>query len=712
MILASAFLLSGNAYSAPANGLVGFYPLDDNANDYSGYQNNGVVDGGTWVAGVKQMGLKFDGVDDYGNIPYSASLNTSTFTVAFWWSFSDSDLNPSNMIIVKRNSQSQIFDGNYAVAYLPNPGPPYTGPALLAAIGDGVEAFTAVNDSVQLEENKFYHIAVTYDQSHLRLYLDGTEIAQTAATITTNPGSGPISLGWSGDLTYYYSAGTMDELYLYDRALSGNEISDLYNLLPKPLAYYPFEENFSDATGNGYDLSAGPSFTYSWVTGRYGQAIDIPSQTAAPPDETKKAPHADDLYYPGTGGWTVMGWTKLEGDRCGYIVQQYTAWDNHDPFRLMITNDDMFYFHIERNTDKEIVTYPTADYTGQWVHVAGVYDYQSSVKLYINGKLKGTTPTSLVPDSLQGFDTYVGGDTWGSDSNCALVLDDVRVYDKALSEEQIMVLVNNEPNIPYSPSPADGTSVAEIDSILSWLGGDRDAGDVVTYDLYFGTSDPPSMVVSDYSPTTYDPDMLDYDTMYYWKVVARDQDGAESEGALWGFRTKLGETILGQVFTTVTGKNEPVVGAAIEVGDSVQTDTSDTHGNFRLEGVPPGSYELTIEKENFSTLTVSDVVVTTAETTVLSPIELAIYMCEDMFTQEEVDQAVATAEAAKDVIIAEKDQMIADLMATMDTMYTEEDFNEAVQNAVATWDVNGDGTIGLDDIIRWLQYLSGVRIEP
>lgn len=95
---------------------------------------------------------------------------------------------------------------------------------------------------------------------------------------------------------------------------------------------------------------------------------------------------------------------------------------------------------------------------------------------------------------------------------------------------------NNAPNIPSNPSPSNGAAGQSVDVDLSWTGGDPD-GDPVTYDVYFGTNSPPSLVSSNQSATSYDPGTLDYSTKYYWKIVAEDNNGAKSEGSVWEFTT-------------------------------------------------------------------------------------------------------------------------------------------------------------------------------
>jgi len=96
---------------------------------------------------------------------------------------------------------------------------------------------------------------------------------------------------------------------------------------------------------------------------------------------------------------------------------------------------------------------------------------------------------------------------------------------------------NNPPNAPGSPNPVNGATGVNIDANLSWVGGDPDPGDTVTYDVYFGTGSPPPKVAGNQSGTTYDPGTLNYCTAYYWQIVAWDNHGASTSGPEWNFKT-------------------------------------------------------------------------------------------------------------------------------------------------------------------------------
>ena len=94
---------------------------------------------------------------------------------------------------------------------------------------------------------------------------------------------------------------------------------------------------------------------------------------------------------------------------------------------------------------------------------------------------------------------------------------------------------NYPPYVPSDPVPDDLEIDVDIDTVLSWTGGDPNENDTVTYDVYFGTDNPPSKVEDSQSATTYDPGKLEYGTTYYWQIVAWDNHGVSTEGPVWSF---------------------------------------------------------------------------------------------------------------------------------------------------------------------------------
>ena len=98
---------------------------------------------------------------------------------------------------------------------------------------------------------------------------------------------------------------------------------------------------------------------------------------------------------------------------------------------------------------------------------------------------------------------------------------------------------NYPPCMPSNPNPHDGATNVSIVVDLSWIGGDPD-GDPVTFDVYFGNTTPPPKVAS--NVTEYNPGLLDFNTTYYWKIVAWDNYGASAAGPIWSFTTRGNQT--------------------------------------------------------------------------------------------------------------------------------------------------------------------------
>ncbi|MBN1861081.1 MAG: hypothetical protein JW840_06430 [Candidatus Thermoplasmatota archaeon] len=107
-----------------------------------------------------------------------------------------------------------------------------------------------------------------------------------------------------------------------------------------------------------------------------------------------------------------------------------------------------------------------------------------------------------------------------------------------------MVQPNNPPNQPTNESPANESIGVSVDVTLSWVGGDPDEGDIVTYDVFFGNTTDPEKVASNQSATNFTvPETLENNTMYYWRIVAWDDQKASTAGDLWHFTTRSEEAI-------------------------------------------------------------------------------------------------------------------------------------------------------------------------
>ncbi|AOZ99820.1 fibronectin type III domain-containing protein [Flavobacterium commune] len=96
-------------------------------------------------------------------------------------------------------------------------------------------------------------------------------------------------------------------------------------------------------------------------------------------------------------------------------------------------------------------------------------------------------------------------------------------------------IVNHLPFIPEIKTPVLHSSISGSTTTLSWTAVDAD-NDNLSYDVYLGTSNPPTQkVASDLSTATYEVSSLTPGTKYYWNIVVKDGKGGTTIGQVWSF---------------------------------------------------------------------------------------------------------------------------------------------------------------------------------
>jgi hypothetical protein len=105
---------------------------------------------------------------------------------------------------------------------------------------------------------------------------------------------------------------------------------------------------------------------------------------------------------------------------------------------------------------------------------------------------------------------------------------------------------NTPPSTPNNPNPTNSSTGISKTADLSWTCSDPDSNPL-TYDIYFGTANPPQKVTGNTSTATYDPGTMNTGTTYYWKITAWDNHSTSKKGPLWHFKTNTPFTIQSNV---------------------------------------------------------------------------------------------------------------------------------------------------------------------
>ena len=228
--------------------------------------------------------------------------------------------------------------------------------------------------------------------------------------------------------------------------------------------------------------------------------------------------------------------------------------------------DDLEYFFLEQHVDSTIA-YNTTGYRGidggGKLKEAGTTHWQDpNVGATNESGFTGLPGGYCNPNSsaFNGIGYY--GFWWSSSENNTLEAwyryltkynaqvnrtFDEKYYGYSVRCVRDLEVANVAPLIPADPAPADGSTDINVDTTLSWWCADPN-GDVLTYDIYFGTENDPPLVQADHPDTQYDPGTLDFNFIYYWKIVAKDIHGNIQNGPVWSFTTEY-PWICGDPFT-------------------------------------------------------------------------------------------------------------------------------------------------------------------
>jgi hypothetical protein len=227
-----------NAVLTFRNGLIGYWSFNETsgttANDASATGNNGTLLGdATWAPGHIRGALSLDGQNGYVQVPSTPNLEqiSSAITICAWVKFSNNlAYNSGDMQDVVRK-----------VTDLSNNPPPYSAYDLVVQdFGGGTfkarMGVTRASDSIRGTSDwgsahsygSWYHLVGVYDGSAVRIYVNGVQESSAAFSGNLLQTAQPLCIGRYGNVGEPVN-GLIDDLRLYNRALSATEIQTLFN---------------------------------------------------------------------------------------------------------------------------------------------------------------------------------------------------------------------------------------------------------------------------------------------------------------------------------------------------------------------------------------------------------------------------------------------------------------------------------------------------
>ncbi len=442
----------------PTNGLVGYWPFNGNANDESGNTNNGTVNGSTLTTdrfGNSNSAYDFNGLNNLIRIPHQNSLNLiGDYSISVWYKGNYQNIfNNGWDFIAKRDDNGNCCSPNvpYQV-YIPFNGTNYAVPVMVYANGN--YTFSSPPNTSPISLDQWQNLIITNTSDLLKFYINGELIfSENISSTLRAPNTADLLIGSvNRELGAEWMNGKLDDIGIWNRALTQQEITNIYNSsLPQTaclpanvpttglVGYWPFCGNANDESGNGNN---GTNNGATLTTDRFGNSNSAYVFNGI--DNFISFPQKFNFHNAGDASISI--WIKSNSIpnafQATFLKSRISSTDNNrfnfflNPIsgNLLTLNFDYresnFNIHILNINNIQLNTWQNIIYT----RTGNTYS------LYING----TFINSSV-DNLPNLPTEIGwviGNDPSSNSDFSGLIDDIGIWNRALNQEDITNLYN------------------------------------------------------------------------------------------------------------------------------------------------------------------------------------------------------------------------------------------------------------------------------
>lgn len=428
----------------PPPNLVAWWKGENNAADSSGHNNHGALQNGTtFETGKVGQSFSFDGDNDFISANSDILGGAAAATIEGWIYLKSYAANGQSTIIIDRKPGFDDFQ--FAVA--PDNNLPHK---LFFHFWNSAGNNYFAPSTTDIPLNTWTHVAGVYDGAEIRIYINGNQDGVPVAAVgSIRSISDNLQIG--DDLWNPSFNGRIDELSIYDRALTDQEIQSIFaagsagkkgNLPEVPvsppdglISWWSGDGNANDiVNGNHGTPKNGASFVNGFITTGNGQAFSFDGV-----DDYIEIPSSPDLNPDAQTGFTVEAWalTKTTTGNGAVIgkgppyTEQYVIDKLSGAWRAFIRNT---------NNVLSIITGP-AIVIDRFTHLALTWD-NPVLSFYVDGQLVGTASSS----SIRASDAYLGiGGRSNANGNVYFdgIVDEASIYNRALTANEIRTIFNS-----------------------------------------------------------------------------------------------------------------------------------------------------------------------------------------------------------------------------------------------------------------------------
>ncbi|WKZ27772.1 MAG: DUF2341 domain-containing protein [Candidatus Dojkabacteria bacterium] len=404
--------------------------------------------------------LKLDGVNDIFQVDHHDLLNMGTgdFTVSMWILANDQQGGATNYatLFIKTSNPSTPYQG--MTAFIDTP--------FVSPVGKTIFRVSNANEletnASALDDSRWRHYVFMRESNVLKIFINGVLDNSLAISSLDINNTAPLRFGSNHlSVTSQNYDGFMDEIKLYDRAITTDEVLKEYNSYSQVLgtsnnedrsgllAWWKFDEGLWNGTANQVIDASGNNFHGTATGGAVvtGNSIYGNSGSFDGTNDYVNFNH-NALNFGANDSFTVSAWVKANNPTSGTIrtaVQRYNTGTTY-PYVLKLHSDNTWQFAIWDGSNN-----PTAsssnNVNSDWHHLVGVRDKaKGTLSLYLDGVLVSEVADTTTGSISNAASTKVGIQTTTNIAPWNGLIDDVRIYRTALDKKAVEDLYSFQPD--------------------------------------------------------------------------------------------------------------------------------------------------------------------------------------------------------------------------------------------------------------------------
>jgi hypothetical protein len=452
----------------PTNGLVGWWPFNGNANDESGNGNNGTVNGATLTAdrnGNANAAYSFDGVNDFIMVSNSSSLNSNFISISAWFVSIDTSY---SCLFYKTDASAINEQYACSINY-----PSVNNNLWYVKTGNNCSnpgvGWNQLDIDSNISDSIWHNIVCTFNGVKSELYLDGNLVGTSSFLPgTIDNCGGELNFGKGYNLNYPLK-GNLDDIGIWNRALTQQEITNLYtastpppcnplaaNLMNGLVGYWPFCGNANDESGNGNNGTVNGATLTSDRFGNVDAAYSFDGN-----GDYIRISHSNELRL--SGNFSISAWvspsnlntfnsilSKASNDQT-FVSGWVWGYSNFSqPAQLHFQGSPLF-------TNVSISNLGNSLSLNSWKNVIVTYDSTASIlKYYLdNIQIDSFLISYDFTNSL--LDLFIGNHFQNNDPSLQVQtnggfwgqIDDIGIWNRALTQNEITQLYTGSPCVNY-----------------------------------------------------------------------------------------------------------------------------------------------------------------------------------------------------------------------------------------------------------------------